>query len=277
MAEPQPSQSAGPPASNPPRKKWLTWIQRPITWVMGIVAAVIAGVMIAVGTQIAEPVVNSVTTKQPPPVHVKVVDNSVCNFVAPLSGKSKQDPTKLGIGPDEFNQGGSCAKPLHKVHGALSDLSLEAVLAPTSGAAVVLTDVTLHVRKSVFVGKSAFYSPAGSGGGGETLNIYADVEKTPAVSGVDVYAEDGSLESFTSVLGVRPRPIATKSDPLIVDIELHGDTRYTTFDIDLHWQSSTASGVVRLDNKGAGYTVAGIDGLPPYRGTDGDMWEPGSN
>ena len=244
---------------------------------LGVLAAVLTGVLISVGTTSANRIISDAGAKKPSPVNVTVADNSVCNFDAPLSGALIWDPTKLEIKPAEIGQGPSCDKALAKVRGARTEVSLEAVLAPSGDAAIVLTDVTIHVLNSSPADRSAFCSPAGTGGGGETLSIEADVENKTAVREVDVCAEDGTMKMYNSVLAVRPRPTATKADPLTVDIGLHGDKNYTNLEVDLHWQSSTASGVFRLDNWGAGNMVGGSDGLPSFRGADGDRWEPGTN
>jgi len=240
-------------------------------WLTGVLATVVAGVLVFVFIS----VISNISAANTPPVNVKVVNNSVCNFVAPLSGALIKDPTKLDIRPAEINS--SCDKALAKVRGVRTEVSLEVVLAPSGDAAIVLTDVTIHVLKSSPVDKSAFYTPAGRGGGGQTLSIEADVENKTAVGKVDVYAEDGTMKMYSSVLAVRPRPTATKVDPLIVDIGLHGHKNYTNFDVDLHWQSSTASGVFRLENGGAGYMVGGSDGLASFNGFDGDRWVAGTN
>ena len=142
---------------------------------------------------------------------------------------------------------------------------------------MVLTDVTIDVRKRVSNAGSAYYSPAGIGGVSTTLTVLADVEADDPIQEVGVYQQDLSLVTYPSVREVLPRPTATKSDPLVVDFSLYGEQDYTTFDIVLHWQTGSATGTYRLDNGGSGYQVAGVGGLPNFRGGANDTWEPGSN
>lgn len=200
-----------------------------------------------------------------------------CNFVVPLDEVALEDPTLLALEPGTIPAPGhapaECDDVLATVGGVRERLMLEAVLAPSGDAAVVLTDITVDVRERQPTTGSAFYTPYGTGGPtATTLTVDLNVEATKPVQGVTVYATDGT-STYSSIREVQPRVAATQAEPLDLLLSISGKKSYTTFDIVLHWQTGTTVGTTRLDNGGLGYQVAGTDRVPALNGFNDDGWQ----
>ncbi|MDY0828958.1 hypothetical protein SK224_07440 [Microbacterium sp. BG28] len=207
---------------------------------------------------------------------VQLSSDTGCDFVVPVESIGLVDPSQLALQTSDLPAPGGeqskCESAIEGVRGVHDRLVLEVIVEPTGDDSVVLTDVTIDVRETRPNSGSASYSPFGTGGGSTMMQVLSDVESSSPVQSVITYP-NGVPQSFESVRSVVPRLSATKSDPLNLLLEYRGHKLYSTFDVVLHWQSGVEVGTTRLDNDGAGYEVAGIEGIPRLEGYDGHGWK----
>jgi hypothetical protein len=248
--------------------------KKPWPWVWTGVVAVLAAVVAPLAVSALQPHVEIASGRLGSQLDVTVQDQSSCNFVAPSESSGTIDPEVIGMTPAEFGRP-NCDENIAAIDGAHNNIVLEVVMEPTNDNAVVFTDITIDIRDQTPTTGSAYYQPAGIGGGATTLTAQVDVEAPAPVQEITVYGSDGTESKYPSLEEALPRPMATASDPLVVILSLYGSTNYTVFDVVLHWQSGTTIGQSVLDNGGKGYEVAGASGLPNFEGFDG-TWKPAS-
>lgn len=145
------------------------------------------------------------------------------------------------------------------------DIVTVSILGETSRT-ITLTGINFTVARRPLPEGGAF--AAGCGGGLQGRFVEADLDRSPPVMVASSREPHGTLGQ--AVPGQRPnKPIefpwtVSVSDPLQLDVVAVTKRCFCTWKAGISWQSGDKTGVIRIDNGGEGYPVAGAHGVPSF-------------